>query len=120
MDVISLRNIQVMARHGANPGERDAEQPFNLEVTLLLDLSAAEISDDLVDTVNYDAIYRRIVHAVRTTSFELLERLAGEVLSTIFEDTRIAHAAVTISKPGLLDGATPTVTIGRENPRFDR
>jgi len=119
VDVISLRNISVMARHGANPGERDVEQPFNLEVTLLLDLSAAEKSDDLEDTVNYDMLYWRVVEVVRGTSFALLERLAGEVLSTMFEDARIEHATVTISKPGLLEGSTPAVTIARPNPRFE-
>lgn len=120
MDRITLRHIRVMARHGANPGERDAAQPFDLDVVLELDLSAAQTSDDLGDTVNYDSLYHRIADVVRQTSYALLERLAGEVLSVIFEDARIARATVTIAKPMLLEGATPSVSLARENPRFAR
>jgi len=120
MDVITLQSIRVMARHGANIGERDTEQPFDLDVTLELDLSAAEKSDDLEDTVNYDSLYHHIVTVVRDTSFALLERLAGEVLETIFRDSRIVRATVTIAKPMLLRGATPSVTISRDNPRASR
>lgn len=117
MDVITLRNIRVMARHGANPGERDTEQPFDLDVVLELDLSQAEKTDDLDDTVNYDTLYRRIKGVVRETSFALLERLAGEIFAAIFQDARIARATVTIAKPMLLEGATPSVSLTRENPR---
>lgn len=118
MDAIAIRNIRVMGRHGANPGERDTEQPFDLDVVLEVDLTQAKTSDALDDTVNYDTLYHRIKDVVRTTSFVLLERLAGELFSAIFEDGRIARATVTIAKPMLLEGATPSVSLTRENPRF--
>lgn len=117
MDVITLRGMRVMGRHGANPGERDAEQPFDLEIELHADLSAAQRSDNLDDTIDYDALHERIVQIVRTTSFALLERLAGEILNAVFEDARVTRAHVTISKPQLLDGATPSVRLQRDNPR---
>lgn len=118
MDVITLRGMRVMGRHGANPGERDAEQPFDLEIELHADLSAAERSDDLSDTIDYDALHKRIGHIVRTTSYALLERLAGEIVTAVFEDARIQRASVTIGKPELLDGATPAVNLQRDNPRY--
>lgn len=117
MDVITLRGMRVMGRHGANPGERDAEQPFDLEIELHADLSTAQRSDNLDDTIDYDALHERIVQIVRTTSFALLERLAGEILNAVFEDARVTRAHVTISKPQLLDGATPSVRLQRDNPR---
>lgn len=118
MDVIALRGMRVMGRHGANPGERDAEQLFHLDLELHADLSAAQRSDDLEDTIDYDALHKRISQIVRTTSFALLERLAGEILSAIFEDSRVARAHVAIAKPQLLDGATPSVLLQRNNPRY--
>ena len=117
MDAISLRGMRVMGRHGAYEGERDREQPFDIELRLEIDLRAAESSDALGDTLDYDALHKRIVGIVQQTSFALLERLAGEILTAIFADARIARAELTIGKPGILDGATAAVTLARENPR---
>lgn len=119
MDRITLRGLRALGRHGWLPGERDRTQPFDLELSVDLDLRAAEAGDDLHETVNYAALCRRIIGVVEGTSFALLERLAGEVLKTVFEDRRIARASLTISKPGIFDGATPSVTLDRSNPRHD-
>lgn len=117
MDVIALTGVRAYGRHGANPGERDAEQPFDLDVLLELDLGAASYSDDLGDTLNYAELHQRIVGIVQSTSFMLLERLAAEIVNAIFRDPRVVRADVSIGKPQLLDGATPSVRLRRENPR---
>jgi 7,8-dihydroneopterin aldolase/epimerase/oxygenase len=114
MDRITLRGIRAYGRHGANPGERDAAQRFDLEIVTELDLRVAQVSDDLADTLDYDALHRRIVEIVEGRSYALLERLAGDLLDAIFDDARVIRAQVTIEKPGILDGATPGVTLARE------
>ena len=118
MDLIELRGIRAKGKHGANPGERDRKQPFDVDIKLVLDLSAGERSDDLEQTVNYDALHKAVVKIVRDESFVLLERLAGAIVDRIFRDARVASAEVRVAKPKLLDGATPSVTLRRENPRF--
>lgn len=118
MDVIALRGMRVYGKHGANPGERDREQPFDLEIVAEIDLAAAEHSDELGDTLNYDELHHRIASIVQSTSFMLLERLAGEILRAVFADPRVARAEVEIGKPDLLDGTTPSVRLRRENPRY--
>jgi dihydroneopterin aldolase len=117
MDRITLRDVRVYGRHGANPGERDTPQPFDVDVSADIDLHAASVSDDLDDTLDYAALHARIVTAVESTSYALLERLASDVLDAVFSDHRVARAEVTIAKPGLLEGATPAVTLVRENTR---
>jgi 7,8-dihydroneopterin aldolase/epimerase/oxygenase len=114
MDRITLRGVRVYGRHGANPGERDLTQPFDIEIVTELDLRVAQVSDDLADTLDYAALHRRIVEIVRTRSYALLERLAGDLLDAIFDDARVIRAQVTIEKPAILDGATPGVTLARE------
>ena len=118
MDVIELQDIVVLAKHGANPGEREREQRFILDVRLELDLDAAARSDDLEQTVNYDALHQSIVTIVRERSYVLMEKVAGAVIDEIFRDPRVARAQVRIGKPKLLDGCTPFVTLRRENPRY--
>jgi dihydroneopterin aldolase len=117
MDRITLSGVRVYGRHGANPGERDTPQPFDVDVRADIDLHGASLSDNLDDTLDYAALHARILMAVETTSYALLERLANDVLDAVFSDHRVARAEVTIAKPGLLDGATPAVTLVRENTR---
>jgi 7,8-dihydroneopterin aldolase/epimerase/oxygenase len=117
MDRITLSGLRVYGRHGANPGERDRTQAFDVSVIAEMDLHAASTSDDLDDTLDYAALHARIVTAVETTSYALIERLANDVLDAVFADHRVARAEVTIAKPGILDGATPSITLVRENTR---
>lgn len=120
MDRIALRGIVARGRHGADPGERDAEQSFELHLEIDTDLRDAELSDRLEDTVDYAGIHRRVVAIVAQTSFALLERLGAEIVRELFSDSRIARARLTIGKPRLLDGATPSITLVRDNPACRR
>jgi len=112
-DRIELRGIRAWGRHGANPGERENPQPFELNLALDIDLTAAQYSDALSDTIDYDALYRDVVRIVETHSYELLERLAGEIAALALADERVRRACVSVAKPRLLDGATPVVTLER-------
>lgn len=120
MDAITLRGIRAYGRHGANPGERDARQLIEIDVTAELDLEAAEHSDDLAQTIDYAALHDRIVRVVSTTSYALLEALAGALLDAIFTDDRIVRATVTLAKPQILAGATPSVTLTRARVHRNR
>jgi 7,8-dihydroneopterin aldolase/epimerase/oxygenase len=118
MDRISLGGLRAYGRHGADAGERARRQPFDIAVTAEIDLHAAAASDDLTATLNYASLRDRIVRIVATTSYALLERLAADLIEAVFEDRRVRRAEVTLSKPGILDGATPSVTIDRANPNY--
>lgn len=118
MDVIRICGIRAMGRHGANPGERDREQPFEVDVVFEIDLRRAQESDNLADTVDYGLLHQRLRGIVETTSFSLLERLAGELLQAVLADARVSEAEVSVAKPAMLAGATPSITLRRANPRF--
>jgi 7,8-dihydroneopterin aldolase/epimerase/oxygenase len=114
MDRIVLHDIIVHGRHGVNPSEREFVQPFRIDLVLQLDLSKAAASDDLRDTVNYAAVHRRIIEIVETRSYALLERLAAAILDEVASDARVQSADISIAKPGILDGATPSIRLVRE------
>lgn len=118
MDVMRIDGIRAYGRHGADPGERDAVQPFDLTVVLEADLSPAAESDNLREAIDYSVVREAAARIVESTSFRLIERLAAEIARAILEDPRIAHAEITIAKPGVLQGATPSVTLRRANPKF--
>lgn len=116
MDTIALRGIRAYGKHGANPGERDHPQPFDIDLEVDIDLTAARASDALADTVDYAALQLAVVGIVRTHSYALLERLGAVILAEVFADARIVAARLTLAKPGLLDGATPAVTLRAAHP----
>jgi len=110
-DRITIRNIRAYGKHGALPHERDYLQPLDIDVELEADLTEARASDVLTDTIDYAAIHARIISIARTQSFALLERLAEQLARALLAEPRIIAATVTVSKPNLLAGATPSVTV---------
>jgi len=118
VDVIRIDGIRAFGRHGADPGERDAAQPFDVTVVIETDLNPAAASDELKDTIDYSVLRHAVARIIESTSFRLIERLAAEIARAVLEDRRIAYAKVTIAQPAVLQGATPSVTLRRPNPKF--
>lgn len=110
-DAIFVRDIRAYGKHGANPGERDYVQAFDIDLELELDLGPARASDRLEETLDYAAMHARVVALVGERSFVLLERLGDAILTELMADARIGAAAVTIAKPRLMAGATPAVRV---------
>ncbi len=110
---IAIRGIRAYGKHGALPDERLHPQLFVIDVEAELDLSRARASDELADTVDYAALQTSVVAIVRERSYALLERLADELTAMLLGDERILAATVTVAKPKLLDGATPSVSVRR-------
>jgi dihydroneopterin aldolase len=119
VDRISLSGIRAYGRHGYAAAERERRQPLEIDVTAEIDLRAASERDDLSQTLDYAALRERLVRVVATTSYALLERLAADLIDAVFVNPCVRSAELTVSKPGILDGATPSVTLQRVNPRFD-
>ncbi len=111
VDTIAVRGIRAYGRHGANPGERDFAQAFDIDLELDVDLAAARASDDLADTLDYAALHGFVVRTVGERSHHLLERLGEEILTEVLRDRRVLAVRLTIAKPRLLAGATPSVTL---------
>jgi 7,8-dihydroneopterin aldolase/epimerase/oxygenase len=96
---IEIHALRVVATHGALAEERERAQPFELDIDLVVDTSAAARSDRLEDTVDYGMATERAAHVVRSTSFLLLESLADAVATAMLDlDERVAAAAVSLRK----------------------
>lgn len=117
MDRIRLSGVRAYGRHGVTAEERAAAQPFDVELTIECDLTPASLDDRIADTIDYARLHERVVAIVTGPSHALLERLARAILDAVFEDACIAGAEVTVAKPGVLDGATPSVTLARPNDK---
>lgn len=117
MDVIAIEDLRAYGRHGVTAQERSQPQAIEITLKCEIDLSRAQRSDELEDTVDYEELHARLSRAVEHSSFALLESLAGHLLETVFEDSRIGRAEITLRKPRRLSGATPAITLARDNPK---
>ncbi|HVM13013.1 MAG TPA: dihydroneopterin aldolase [Egibacteraceae bacterium] len=99
MDRIEISGLRAFGRHGVLPEERENGQHFLVDLALECDLSMAAESDDLADTVDYDALSRRIVEEIGATRFDLIEALAGHLAGVVLGEPRVAAVEVRVAKP---------------------
>ena len=66
-----------------------------------LNYKKAMFSDEMMDSISYADIAEVVVKTAMTNTFNLLERLAGEILQNIFtEFSQIENIKLKINKPG--------------------
>ena len=98
-DRIEIRDLRVMGVHGVLPEERDRAQPFSLDIVAWVDMTAAQQSDDLADTVDYGALAKAAAEVVAGRSYRLLEALAGRLATALLiVDPRLEAVEVTVRK----------------------
>ena len=100
--IIRIKNLRLRTIVGVNDWERAVQQEVILNISMDCDIDAAAKSDDLADTVDYKTLKLRIMRAVETANFLLLERLARHVLDIIRSEPRVRRATVEIDKPSAL------------------
>ncbi len=87
-DRLSLLGMRFEGRHGVLPGEKQAAQPFEVDVVLHADLSTAAERDDLATTVDYAELQRLVArHVEGDRSHDLIESLAGAIASDVLDTT---------------------------------
>jgi len=99
-DEVFLESLRFYAYHGVSPEERAQGQRFIVDIRLATDLRAAGGTDDLTQTVNYSAVYKRVKAIVEGTPRNLIEALAEHIASALLVDFSAATAVtVTVRKP---------------------
>lgn len=100
MNRIFIKGLEVFAYHGVNPEEKRDGQRFVLDITLHAELSKAELSDNLDDTVNYAAVRKTVTRLMTDRSFDLIERAAAYVADGILaEHNKVERVEVILKKP---------------------
>lgn len=115
-DVITLAAMQFYARHGADEGERQLGQRFEVDLELYADLATAGASDDLADAIDYRAVYERIA-ARFAQPCQLLEAVAERIASEVLGNFAVRAVVVRVRKPSVPIGgvlAYAQVQIRRE------
>lgn len=116
-DLIELRGLRAVGKIGVLAEERERAQPFEVDLDVEADLSAAGRSDALDDTIDYGAIVSAAERVVVAGGPQLLERVAQLVVDAVFAvDPRVEAVTATVRKlrpPVPSDLATSAVRIHR-------
>jgi len=103
MDKMSIKHLEVFAKHGVKPEEKALGQKFLLSATLYIDLRDAGKSDDVAKTLDYSRICRDIKEFVEGNSFNLIEAIAEGLAEMLLikyaEHTRLKTIRLEVMKP---------------------
>jgi FolB domain-containing protein len=95
MHTLRLTGIEASGKHGASDGERDASQPFVIDLVL----GVEPAGDDLNTTGDYRDIARRVRETVEGTSYSIIEALASRVADEVAAVGGVAWCRAVVHKP---------------------
>ena len=95
-----IDGFEVFSNHGLFAEEKKLGQKFVFDIECLVDYSKAIVSDETTDSVSYADIADVIYKTSTENTFNLLERLAGEVVKNIFKTfPEVEEIKLVINKP---------------------
>ena len=98
MSLISIEKMEFYSYHGCFEEERKIGTWFNVDLSMEVDTSKAEETDNLEDTVNYQEVYA-VVKREMMISSKLLENVARRILNAIQKEfPSVSYAWVKIKK----------------------
>ena len=119
-DRILIKDLLLRGIIGINDWEREKKQDILINITLNADLTAAGMSDDILDTVNYRSITKRVIAYVEENQPYTVEHLAVQVARICLDEPGVDQATVRIEKPGALRFADSVgVEINRKASDFE-
>lgn len=105
MDTVFIRDLEVKTVIGVFDWERKIRQRLVFNIELGTDISAAAISDDLNDTLDYKAISHAIEDMAEASSYQLVEALVDAVAQMVMKDFGVDWLSITLDKPGAVSCA---------------
>ena len=97
-DAIELRSLRVLAFCGILPEEVERRQPFEIDVDVECDLTAAGASDDLSNTIDYGGLVAEIQALADDQRYGLLERFASDIAAVVLGHDLATATRVTVRK----------------------
>src|SRR5947209_16550300 len=97
-DRIEIRGLRAVGTHGLLPEEHLRPQPFEVDLDVEIDLTAAGASDHLHDTLDYGELADAAARVVMGERCALLERLAQRIADEVRGDARVKSVTVAVRK----------------------
>jgi dihydroneopterin aldolase len=104
-DRIFLHGLAVECIIGFIEWERRIRQTIVLDVEMPVDCARAAASDEVVDTLDYKKVAKRLIAFVSTSQFKLVETLAHRSALLILEEFGVDWVRLSVNKPGAIRGS---------------
>ncbi len=102
MATIHIKNLRLRTFIGFNEEEKTKKQDVIVNIILHYDATHAIASDSVDDACNYKVLTKKIIALVEERSFDLLEKMAGDIIALIATADKVLEASVEIDKPHAL------------------
>lgn len=99
MDTVYVRDLRIKARIGIYEWEKRIQQQIRIDLEMAWDNTLPAASDDIKDTLNYKSAAQRVVAIVEADHYDLVERLAETIATTLRAEMQIPWIRVTVGKP---------------------
>ena len=99
MDVIQLTGIRCYGYTGYLAEERFLGQWFEVDLRIGLNLAIAGQSDRIEDTLDYRSTIAAVKEIIATAKFDLVEKLAETIITTVLGFDRVQQVELKLHKP---------------------
>lgn len=100
LDQINIEGLEVFAKHGVFKEEQFLGQKFVVNATLYTDTRRAGLSDDLMASIDYGIISKKITDFMQENTFKLIESVAEKLATKLLMETKQLEAiTIEIQKP---------------------
>ncbi len=113
---INITNLRLRTYIGFNPEEHTKQQDVVVNAEIRYRADPAFASDDEKDALNYKIITKRMISHIEQGRFNLLEKLAADLLAIATESEQVSFAEVRVDKPHALrfaDSVSVTLSASR-------
>ena len=101
-DRIFLHGLAVECIIGFIEWERRTKQTIVLDVEMPVDCARAAATDDVVDTLDYKKVAKRLIAFVEASEFKLVETLAHRAALIVLDEFRVEWVRLSVNKPGAI------------------
>lgn len=104
-DIIFINGLTIPITIGVYEWEKSIKQKIILDIEIITDISKASREDDINSTIDYKLISDEIINYLGSTSFDLVETLATNVVDLIFKQSSASRIKLKVTKPKAIAAA---------------
>jgi len=102
MDIVFIKQLQVISTIGVYNWEKSVQQKLYFDLEMAFDNRPAANSDDIMLALNYFSVSERVNQFAQQNQFELIETMAERVAELIMNEFSVPWIKLTLHKPGAL------------------
>lgn len=105
MDIVYIRELEIETIIGIYDWERQQRQVVSLDLEMATDIRPAAKDDDILKTLDYKSVAKRLIDFVEKSEFLLVEKLAEEIAGIVQNEFGVSWVRLRLGKPGAVTGS---------------